>query len=597
MKFNHEHFSPNKLTLIDLTRDSEKKTTYRNENSHNLKAIANVELSDFAFDGKTVYEIAPLDQSFETTAEIRRVWSLLYKLKNKVSLDGYNALLDACIGSSIIKSEVIIVDERGNLITKEERDKNKPYEAIPIQEVGVVMHRSLIHSFCNGLKNLYIRTRYSESYSSFQNSEDASAGGSILEFIANREFEEKSKFVSTIDRVIISTLDKYSDPNKEYLYDFSYLYQLIDGKLNIRPEIKNHIVDFYAEYSSPGIESYPSHSPFKYPVELFTNYRYKYNEEEHKLTPSAPQNYDYSWGQIRNSFESILTASGYDNEEKAFIMKSYDISFELFDELDRKSGEPYFRHLFKSATKVVRLLSKEGLKNKELVAAALLHDSVEDIEKIGEDRFYAILIAQVIADKQYSTGEKIEELRLMPPTQLLALATNREVARLVDAVTKKSGSSQFDDLQDKDIFVKILKGVDRLDNSQTFEWMPFNRIIYKLDENIKYIIPALNPKSFSDQMPDEEKNYIPVVKNLHQLLVQETKNKHLLWCICFFKMAKGELKNFFSDNPEAPDIAVKKAKNVKSKKEISGLYLIAKNLFDGVLHTTRYFWFYQSDSI
>ena len=164
-----------------------------------------------------------------------------------------------------------------------------------------------------------------------------------------------------------------------------------------------------------------------YPVILIIHLR-------HTMTNTIPEG-------LRKIYDA--TRAELSREDKDFIARAYEFTEIAHDGQVRKSGEPYFNHLVATAVNLAEL----GMDEK-VIAAGLLHDSVED-------------------------GMALEEN--------LEKTFGKEVAFLVDGVTKM-GRFQYRGMKrhteslrklliatSKDIRVIIIKLADRLHNMQTLE--------------------------------------------------------------------------------------------------------------------------------
>ena len=77
-----------------------------------------------------------------------------------------------------------------------------------------------------------------------------------------------------------------------------------------------------------------------------------------------------------------------DDKDRALIQKAYDVAYKAHDGQLRKSGEPYFIHVFSTAKNLARF----GMDAKT-IAAGFLHDVLEDtdtpeeklVEEFGEE--------------------------------------------------------------------------------------------------------------------------------------------------------------------------------------------------------------------
>ncbi len=84
---------------------------------------------------------------------------------------------------------------------------------------------------------------------------------------------------------------------------------------------------------------------------------------------------------MKPDIEEIFNASkNLKKADKALIQKAYDFSMKAHDGQLRKSGEPYFNHVFATAKNLAEL----GMKEKT-ISAGLLHDVIEDTSTTEEE--------------------------------------------------------------------------------------------------------------------------------------------------------------------------------------------------------------------
>jgi len=156
-----------------------------------------------------------------------------------------------------------------------------------------------------------------------------------------------------------------------------------------------------------------------------------------------------------------------DDEDLSLIDRAYQFAKKAHEGQYRKSGEPFINH----PTEVAYILSEIRM-DAPTIAAALLHDTVEDTDITHDD---------------------IEKL------------FGQEVAQLVDGVTKIS-SIQITSLTEaqsltlrkmlvamsKDIRVTVIKLADRLHNMRTLMALSEDRRIYKAKETLEIYAPLAN---------------------------------------------------------------------------------------------------------
>ena len=129
----------------------------------------------------------------------------------------------------------------------------------------------------------------------------------------------------------------------------------------------------------------------------------------------------------------------------------------------RRGGDPYITH----PLKVCNTLISCGIEDDTILAAALLHDVLEDCQ-----------------DKLKDNGEEfVTEYGLSP-----------EVLEIITILTKESGISEeelqiyFDGIKNngKALLIKLS---DRLHNSSTLYSFPYEKLVKYIDETDKFIIP------------------------------------------------------------------------------------------------------------
>lgn len=159
----------------------------------------------------------------------------------------------------------------------------------------------------------------------------------------------------------------------------------------------------------------------------------------------------------------IKTLKKYHSKDNfELVNKAYEVSKRQHDGQKRQSGEEYITH----PIAVAQILADLGLSS-ETLAAALLHDTVED------------------------TGYSIEKLEE---------DFGPEVARLVDGVTKldkvKYGESSAAETvrkmvvaMAKDIRVLLVKLADRLHNMRTLKYLPSQKQEQKAKETLEIFAP------------------------------------------------------------------------------------------------------------
>ena len=129
----------------------------------------------------------------------------------------------------------------------------------------------------------------------------------------------------------------------------------------------------------------------------------------------------------------------------------------------RRGGDPYITH----PLKVCNTLISCGIEDDTILAAALLHDVLEDCQ-----------------DKLKDNGEEF----------VTEYGLSSEVLEIITILTKESGISEeelqiyFDGIKSngKALLIKLS---DRLHNSSTLYSFPYEKLVKYIDETDKFIIP------------------------------------------------------------------------------------------------------------
>ncbi len=171
----------------------------------------------------------------------------------------------------------------------------------------------------------------------------------------------------------------------------------------------------------------------------------------------------------------------------AMVQKAYDFANRVHASQKRKSGEPYIIHPLFVASIVAELMP-----DPPSIAAALLHDTVEDVEEVTLE----------VIEKEFS----------------------EEIARMVDGVTKL-GRLNFADREEqqaeslrkmifamsKDIRVVIIKLADRLHNMRTLGFQPPDRQLAIARETLDIYAPLahrLGVYTIKQELEDLSLRYI-----------------------------------------------------------------------------------------
>lgn len=172
-------------------------------------------------------------------------------------------------------------------------------------------------------------------------------------------------------------------------------------------------------------------------------------------------------------------------EDKALIQKAYDFAYKAHEGHKRKSGEPYFNHLFGTAKNIASL-------NMDVptVVAGFLHDSIEDIG-----------MAPALIEKEFG----------------------KEILFLVEGVTKLGkikyhGTNRYNEslrklfiAMSQDIRVLIVKLCDRLHNMQTLQHVPKEKQLRIAKETLEIFAPLayrMGIKTLQRELEDLAFSYV-----------------------------------------------------------------------------------------
>ena len=206
-------------------------------------------------------------------------------------------------------------------------------------------------------------------------------------------------------------------------------------------------------------------------------------------------------------------------DDLTLLTKAYNFTKEAHKNQTRKSGEPYFNHLFATAKNLAEIKMSPTT-----IVAGFLHDSIEDVGITGEE-----------IEKEFS----------------------KEIRFLVEGVTKLGhlkyrGTERYNEslrklfvAMSKDIRVLIIKLCDRLHNMQTLQFVPKEKQLRIAKETLEIYAPLayrlgirklnieLDDLAFSYFYPKEYSETLKILKNK-----RETEEKNL---DKFIKSLKKEL--------------------------------------------------------
>jgi len=211
-----------------------------------------------------------------------------------------------------------------------------------------------------------------------------------------------------------------------------------------------------------------------------------------RLTPlTMKKKTDYSpqeQVQIQAAFDDLMHSNyqRLDNEDVKLITKAYNVATEAHDGQRRKSGEPYIFH----PIAVAKIVAQEVGLGAVSIAAALLHDVVEDTE-ITHEQIYEMF------------GEKISRI-VRGLTKIQKLKSDKDHSLQAENFRKMILTLN------EDIRVILIKLSDRLHNMQTMDSMPKHKQ-EKIGSETLYIYAPLAHKlglySIKTQLEDLSLKY------------------------------------------------------------------------------------------
>ena len=169
------------------------------------------------------------------------------------------------------------------------------------------------------------------------------------------------------------------------------------------------------------------------------------------------------------------------DEEFAVVKKAYEFANEAHKNVRRRSGEPYILHPIAVAQIVVKEISL-GYKS---MAAALLHDVVEDTE-------------YTVDDIRALFGAKIASL-VDGLTKIKTVLDNEDRTKMTDIETKSLQAENFKRILltlNDDVRVVLIKLADRLHSCRTIEFMPEHKRDKILSETMYVFIPLAHRLGF-----------------------------------------------------------------------------------------------------
>jgi GTP pyrophosphokinase len=190
-----------------------------------------------------------------------------------------------------------------------------------------------------------------------------------------------------------------------------------------------------------------------------------------------------------HSLHALLTlcAKYLSPDDLALIYRAYKTAAIAHEGVTRASGEPYIEHPLAVAT-ILAELAIDGAG----IAAALLHDTVEDTTITREDveRDYGLAIAELVDGVTKFTAVATEDSHpgksiLLEPLDMadMRLKRERKIQQQLETTRKLFGAMLHDPR------VVMLKLADRLHNLRTMDVMALHQRIIKAQETLDIFAP------------------------------------------------------------------------------------------------------------
>ncbi len=154
--------------------------------------------------------------------------------------------------------------------------------------------------------------------------------------------------------------------------------------------------------------------------------------------------------QIKTAFDDLMHSNyqKLDDAERDMIKRAYEMALEAHDGQRRKSGEPYIFH----PISVAKIVAQDVGLGAISIAAALLHDTVEDTELTHDDIYKAF-------------GHKISRI-VRGLTKIKQLKSDKDLSLQAENFRKMILTLN------EDVRVILIKVADRLHNMMTMDSMP-----------------------------------------------------------------------------------------------------------------------------
>ena len=226
----------------------------------------------------------------------------------------------------------------------------------------------------------------------------------------------------------------------------------------------------------------------------------------HTVAFKAMEQVDYA-KVVRSQYRALVksaTERGADKEDLALIKKAYKVAEDAHKDVRRKSGEPYITH----PLAVAQIVSQEIGLGAQSIAAALMHDVIEDSEytRADLDRMFGSSVAYIV--------EGLTKIQGIFDMQTSMQSEN--FRKLLVSISD-------------DVRVVLIKMADRLHNMRTLDSMAQAKQL-KIASETMYIFAPLAHRmglyAFKQEFEDLSLKYLEpeVYDELEEKLIQAEEN-------------------------------------------------------------------------
>ena len=168
-----------------------------------------------------------------------------------------------------------------------------------------------------------------------------------------------------------------------------------------------------------------------------------------------------------SDIKNTLQLHGVSDEKLQEVKKAYDVAEWIHQGQLRKSGEPYIIH----PLHVAQIILDMEIYDPDMISAALLHDTIEDSDKITKEG-----IARLINPEVAELVDGVTKLKKYNYSSNIASVADANILKILEGFRK-------------DVRIILIKLADRLHNMRTLEYMKRSQQIAKSQETMDLYVP------------------------------------------------------------------------------------------------------------